>query len=176
MTAFCDFQRVADRGTGMKFRTMIAAAGAALTLGALAAGPASAAAIPDGGVTIEDMARFLQSKGYKAEIKGTGADRYIASGAGGLNFVVYFYDCRSSRCASIRFEADFDLTDGLSMAKINEWNTNKRYLKGNLDAHNDPIATYDVNTSPSRTYEGLTDDMGVWTDTLPTFAKFIGYN
>ena len=43
----------------MNLKTTIMAAGAALAL-AFAAAPAMAAPIPNGGVTVEDMVRFLQ--------------------------------------------------------------------------------------------------------------------
>ncbi len=160
----------------MKLKTTMMAAGAALALALATAAPAAAAPIPNGGVTVEDMVRFLQSKGYKAEIKTGSTGRYIASATAGVNFDVYFYDCVSSRCASVQFEAGFNLTNGITTAKINEWNRDKRYLKAYVDSGADPHVSMDANTSPARTYEGLADDFGVWTGTLPLFAQFIGWN
>jgi hypothetical protein len=160
----------------MNLKTTMMAAGAALALALMTTAPASAAPIPDGGVTVEDMVRFLQSKGYKAEVKSGTNGRYIASAAAGVNFDVYFYDCVRSRCASVQFEAGFDLTNGITTSKINEWNRDKRYLKAYVDSGSDPHVSMDANTSPARTYEGLADDFGVWTGTLPLFATFIGWN
>lgn len=160
----------------MSLKHTILAAGAALTLGLVAAAPASAAPIPNGGITVREMATFLQGKGYKAEIKSGSTGQYLSSAGAGVNFDVYFYDCTSGRCASVQFEAGFDLTNGITAAKINEWNRDKRYMKAYVDSGNDPHVSYDVNTSPGRTYEGLADDFGVWTGTLPTFASFIGWN
>ena len=160
----------------MNLKTTMMAAGAALALTLMATAPASAAPIPNGGVTVEDMVRFLQSKGYKAEVKSGSNGRYISSAAAGVNFDVNFYDCVSSRCASVQFEAGFDLTNGITTAKIHEWNRDKRYLKAYVDSDADPHVSMDSNTSPARTYEGLADDFGVWTGTLPTFAHFIGWN
>jgi hypothetical protein len=157
-------------------KTTLLAAGAALALGLACAAPASAAPIPNGGVTIPDMVKFLQGKGYKAEVKSGSTGQYVSSAAGGVNFDIYFYDCDKGRCASVQFEAGFDLSNGLSASKINEWNRDKRYMKAYVDSGNDPHVSYDVNTSPGRSYEGLADDLGVWTGTLPTFAQFIGFN
>ncbi len=160
----------------MNLKTTMMAAGAALALTLMATAPAAAGPIPNGGVTVEDMVRFLQSKGYKAEVKSGTNGRYIASATAGVNFDVYFYDCVSGRCASVQFEAGFDLANGITTAKINEWNRDKRYLKAYADSGADPHVSLDANTSPARTYEGLADDFGVWTGTLPTFASFIGWN
>jgi len=160
----------------MKLKTAMMAAGAVLALSLVSTAPAAAGPIPNGGVTVEDMVRFLQSKGYKAEVKSGSTGRYIASATGGVNFDVYFYDCVSGRCASVQFEAGFDLTNGITTAKINEWNRDKRYMKAYVDSGADPHVSMDANTSPARTYEGLADDFGVWTGTLPAFAQFIGWN
>ena len=111
----------------MNLKTTMMAAGAALALTLMATAPAAAGPIPNGGVTVEDMVRFLQSKGYKAEIKSGTNGRYIASASSGINFDVYFYDCVSGRCASVQFEAGFDLANGITTTKINEWNRDKRF-------------------------------------------------
>ena len=160
----------------MSLKTTIVAAGAALALGLAFAAPASAAPIPNGGVTVPDMVKFLQGKGYKAEVKSGSTGQYIASAGNGVNFDVYFYDCNAGRCASVQFEAGFDLANGMTAAKINEWNRDKRYMKAYIDSGMDPHVSYDVNTSPGRTWEGLADDFGVWTGTIGTFSTFIGYH
>lgn len=161
----------------MTLKTTLIAATAALGLSLCAAGAASAqsGAIPSGGVTVEEMVRFLQNKGFKAEVKTGTSGRYIASAASGVNFDVYFYDCRGSRCASVQFSAGFDLTNGTTLSVVNNWNREKRYLKAYMDSENDPYVQYDANTSPARTWEGLADDFGVWTSTLPMFTRHINW-
>lgn len=156
--------------------TLIAAA-VAFGVSTLGAGVAAAQSgpIPTGGVTVEDMVRFLQKKGFKAEVKTGTTGRYISSASGGVNFDVIFYDCKSARCASIQFSAGFDMTNGLALSRINDWNRDKRYLKAMLDRESDPHVQYDVNTSPGRTWEGVNDDFGVWTSTLPSFTTHIGW-
>ncbi len=71
--------------------------------------------------------------------------------------------------------AGFDLTNGMSFEKINEWNRDNRYIKGYLDTENDPYAEYEVNLSPGRTYESLNDDFAIWRTALPKFKTFIGW-
>jgi hypothetical protein len=144
----------------------------------LAAGAARAEArdIPAGGLTVEEVASWLQQAGYKGALSKTDdGERYVSSAAEGVNFQVYVYDCKSSsRCASMQFSVVFDLDKGLTADKINEWNLGKRYIKAYIDSEGDPWGQYDVNLSPGRTYEGLDDDFGVWRLTLPVFKSFIG--
>lgn len=161
----------------MTLKTTLIATAAALGLSLCAAGAASAQSgpIPNGGVTVEEMVRFLQNKGFKAEVKTGTSGRYIASASSGVNFDVYFYDCRGSRCASVQFSSGFDLTNGTTLSVVNSWNREKRYLKAYMDSENDPYVQYDANTSPARTWEGLADDFGVWTSTLPMFTQHINW-
>jgi opacity protein-like surface antigen len=159
-------------------RLLIASAAAAIL--ALAAGAAQARDIPAGGLTVPELAAWLQQGGYKAEVKTTKAgDPYISSAAEGVSFEIYMYDCKAGRCASLQLTAGFDLKDpGLpgGAAKINEWNMGKRYLKAYVDSTGDPWAQYDINLSPGETYEGLDDDFkNVWVSGLPEFKKFIGW-
>ncbi len=160
-------------------RLKLAAAAAAFGLAFAAAGGAAAQSgpIPNGGVTIEDLVRFLQNKGFKAEVKrATNGDRYISSASSGINFEIVPYDCNTgSRCASVQFSSSFDLNQGLSAARINEWNTTKRYVKAHIDDEGDPYARYDANTSPGGSWEAFADDFSVWTNILGEFTKFIGW-
>ena len=136
--------------------------------------------IAAGGMTLPEVAAWLQDQGYKAEIAQTQTnEKYIKSGAEGVNFDIYMYDCKADRCGSIQFSAGFNMTKpGLTggATKINEWNTTKRYIKGYIDSDNDPWIQYDVNLSPGETYEALDDNFkNVWISSLPDFKKFIGW-
>ena len=153
----------------------ITTAAAALVLAASAAG-AQARDIPAGGLTVDDVAAWLQQAGYKGALsKSDDGERYVSSAAEGVNFQVYMYDCKDGpRCASMQFSVVFDLYKGLTTDKINQWNRDKRYIKAYIDSEGDPWGQYDVNLSPGRTYEGLDDDFAVWRQTLPVFKTFIG--
>ncbi|NEX91651.1 YbjN domain-containing protein [Caulobacter sp. 17J65-9] len=156
----------------MKF----AVAGLAVAAAVFAAGTASAATIHDGGMTGPEVAAWLKDKGYRAELsKDDAGDPMIDSAAEGINFKVYFYDCEGPRCKAIQFSAGFDLKNGLSLAKANEWNRKNRYLKVYLDDDSDPYVQYDVNVNAGRTMSGLDDDFSVWTGMLGDFAEFIDW-
>jgi hypothetical protein len=78
-------------------KQLIVAAAAAL---ALAPGAGWAKDLPAGGLTLEEMASWLQGEGYKAEIQtADDGSRNIYSAADGQNFHVDTYDCKGDRCA-----------------------------------------------------------------------------
>lgn len=153
-------------------------AAAILAAASLATGiSASARPIQDGGVTAEEVARELQAMGYKAEIgKDNGGDPKIASGLDGSRFTIWFYGCKKGpRCASVQFEAAFDLKDGMSLAKINEWNRDKRFGSAYLDDEMDPYIQYDVDFERGATTEAIANAIEVWAAILPPFKDFIGF-
>ncbi len=155
----------------MKRFAMMAAAAAVL-----GAAPAFAKDIPAGGLTIEEVQSWLQDAGYKAEMKtAKNGDRYLSSAAEGTNFTLDMYDCKDGRCASAQFEASFDLSNGTTASKMNEWNTSKRYMRAVIDDEGDPALRYDINLSPGGTYEALKDDFGVFRGFLSDFKKFINF-
>lgn len=143
---------------------------------ALAAGPASAASIPDGGLTVQEVAAWLQKSGYKGELKtADDGEVYVSSATDGVNFQVYMYDCKGVRCASVQFHTSFDFDDAMPPVRANEWNTKKRYAKLHVDSEGDPILQYDANLSPGGSYEALDDDFGVWQAMLGDFLEFIDW-
>ena len=156
-------------------KTTIMALAAAMALAA--GGTAHAQAIHNDGMTGPEVVAWLQKGGYKAELtKDDGGDPMINSAANGASFKVYFYDCNEAkRCKALQFSAGFDMKEGLTLAKANEWNRKNRYLKAYLDDDMDPYVQYDVNVNAGRTVAGLDDDFGVWTGMLDDFTTFIDW-
>jgi hypothetical protein len=149
--------------------------------GILAAAPCRAAemkVVPDGGMTIEEVAAWLQNAGYKAEIKKADkGDSYITSGAEGVNFDIYLDDCKAKRCGSLEFTAGFTVDGGLKggTAKVNEWNRDKRWVRAYLDKDNDPWAEMDISLTPGRTFAAIDDDFSIWRTMLDAFKTFIDW-
>jgi len=137
----------------------------------LAAGAAAAANLPEGGMTAQDVADWLQSKGYKAQIGTTDNGRpKIASAAQGVNFYIHFYDCKNDRCASIQFVAGFSTDGAYTLEKGNEWNTRNRWVTASMDKENDPWISMDVDLWPGGTYELIGDELQVWNDSIARFV------
>jgi hypothetical protein len=150
--------------------TMILAVG-------LMTGAAHAKPIPDGGVTVTDIADVMKAKGYKAEVTtDNSGDPMIKSAGSGVKFEVYFYGCNSSkRCTSIQFSAGFDLDKGLALSKINEWNYTKRFGRGALDDEMDPYIRYDLDVEKGFTTEAVANNLDTWDSILSSFKTFINY-
>lgn len=159
-------------------KAALGAATLALVL-ALAAG-AQAKPLPDEGMTLQEVAAWLQAGGYKAETKLDKDGNYIFTAAEGINITVYLSDCKNDRCKSLDFRAwwgfkgKFQSDNTAALEKINEWNKTKRWAKAYLDKDRDPNVEMNVSTSPGVTSEGLDDDFNTFTTMALAFQKFIG--
>lgn len=151
-------------------------AAAALAAACLAAGAVQAKPIPDAGLTIEEVKAWMESEGYKVSIEtyDTGT-RYLRTETDGVKFDVDVYDCDKDRCRALQFNAGFNMEDGLPLAKVNQWNLEKRYLRCYDDDENDPHFAYDANLAPGGSYEALKDDLDVFIGFMPDVLKFIGW-
>ncbi|HUO99685.1 MAG TPA: YbjN domain-containing protein [Rhizomicrobium sp.] len=148
--------------------------GAAALVLVFSAGMACAGPVPAGGMTVKDVAGWLQSKGFKAEIQqGKNGKPKIASATQGADFYVHFYDCKADRCASIQFTAGFTTHGTYSLEKENAWNNGNRWLTASMDQENDPWISMDVDLSPGGSYELLNDQFQVWNDSVARFEKTI---
>jgi hypothetical protein len=153
---------------------MIAAAAAVAAM--LAGGAASAGNLPTGGVTAQEVASALQAKGYQAEIgRDSGGDPMISSALDGSSYKILFYNCKSGRCASIQFATAFDMKNGLTLAKVNSWNREKRFGRAYLDDEMDPFVEYDVDMERGATNEAITNAIDVWAAVVPAFKTYVDF-
>ncbi len=154
----------------------IITAAVALSAGAFAALPAAAYTYPTGGVTAQEVAAVLRAKNLTVEItKDDAGDPMIKSSSSDLNWRVYFYDCTGGRCTSIQFSSGFDLDNGMTYAKCNEWNYTKRFGRCALDDEMDPYVRYDIDVAKGYTSESMAYALDTWLLVVPTFSTFIGY-
>jgi hypothetical protein len=150
---------------------------AALALG-LMPNVAMAKDLPAGGMTVEELAKWLQDGGYKAEIQ-TAKDgtKSIYSAADGTGFYIDVYDCKNTpRCSSIEFSVGFDTKGAWNATKMNDWNSNNRWVRAYVSDKDDPWLEMDVDLNPGGTYEGLADEFSVYRDMLVSFKKFINWS
>ncbi len=152
----------------MRFGAM----GAAALVFTLVCGAASARDLPAGGFTVNDVAQWLQSKGYKAQLV-TGSDGavHVASASGGYDFGVYMFDCKGDRCGSMQFSAGFTTHGKFDTSRMNEWNRDTRWARGYFDKENDPWVEYDIDLTPGGTYELLDDEFATWNNMIVRFVK-----
>lgn len=147
-------------------KKLIVAAAAAL---ALTFSSAPARDIPDGGLTLEQIASWLQAAGYKAEIKTEDGKRNIYSSSDGWNFHISQYDCKGAVCGSFQFWVGFDTKGAFNAQRINKWNKENRWIRAYVDDTNDPWIEMDVDLTPGGTYENLNDEFAIWRDGLRRF-------
>ena len=137
---------------------------------------ALAGALPDGGITVQEVARSMQAKGFQTEITtDKDGDPLIKSTLEGAKFSVYFYECGGKpRCKSIQFAAGFAMKGSISPAKLAEWNRTKRFGRVYQDNENDPWVEMDMDMEHGATTEAMTNNIDRWLVVLKEFRKYIG--
>ena len=151
--------------------------GMALALGILLGTlvPAAAAPLQDGGVTIQDIADVMRSKGYPAELTtDRDGDPLIKSEAIGIKFEVYFYECNAQkRCQSIQYYTNWAV-DTVNPTQIGEWNRTKRFGRAYLDRNQHPAVEMDVDLEHGATIAAIANDFVRWNLVMKTFRTYIG--
>lgn len=150
------------------------AAGAAFLL---MCGAAQARPINDAGMTIEEVSAWVKSAGYDPKVeKDDDGERYVtAKTTDGITFNIDLYDCEKARCRALQFTVSFDVKAPVTLAKANEWNQGKRYVKMYIDKEGDPYFQYDANVAPGGTFEALDDDLDVFVSFLPDITEHIDW-
>jgi hypothetical protein len=149
-------------------------ASAAVLAMMLSAGVASAQAIPPDGLTINDIATWLQGKGYPAEMGTNNGKPTIKSQFGDTVFHVMMFDCKGDRCGSMQFYSGFATHGRFDISRMNEWNRNERWARGYYDSQNDPWVEMDVDLTPGGTYELLNDELATYKNVLAKFVSNYG--
>jgi len=136
--------------------------------------PASLHAIPDGGLTLEEVVAWLQSGGYTAKVvTREDGKRHIESWSQGTLFNIFTPGCQSGRCASLELLFAFSSKGKFDISRLNEWNRDVPWCKAYYDTVNDPCLDMDIALSPGGTYESLNDQFATWGNVLGNFtAKF----
>jgi len=161
---------------GVTIVNKLIAAAVAVSAVVCTAMPAAAYTYPVAGVSAQEVASVLRARKLPVEItKDDAGDPMIKSSSDDINWRVYFYDCTAGRCTSIQFSAGFDLDNGITYSKCNEWNYTKRFARCALDDEMDPYARYDIDVGKGYTSESMDYALATWLLVVPTFSKFIGF-
>lgn len=126
----------------------------------------------------QSVVAALQAGGYRAVL---GVDRVgdpkIDSAVSGTNFQIFFYNCTANKaCATVQFHSGYDITNPVSLDRINEWNQTKRFGRAFLDKENDPILEMDVDLDDGGLSRLLfIDNVEFWSSILGEFERHIGY-
>lgn len=143
---------------------------------AFAAGPAFAKPLR-GGVPMETVARILRDKGYQATLGvDDEGDPKITSSAEGVEFEVLCYpnNTRANLCASIQFSTVFNLADGTSYARINEWNRGRRYGQAWVDEEMDPFLDMSIELERGASTELIEENLIIWAELMEKWKEHFG--
>jgi hypothetical protein len=144
-------------GVPMKHLIFAAVVAAAL----MSAMPAFASPLNEQGITREEMVEVMLADGLPAKIdKDSRGNVIVRSRVSDINFDVYFFDCTDNRCGAIQFAGGWS-NSSASEARINEWNTTKRYLRVYSKPGKVIWAEQDVLVTRSTT-ENLDDCLALW--------------
>ena len=100
------------------------------------------------------VAGEIRALGYQSQlVTGSDGDPVVRSRVGQTRYVIFFYGCRQNRnCQSIQFTTAYD-TDGITLSRINRWNSQKRYINAWLDDDDDVQISMELYVG-----EGITRD------------------
>ena len=98
----------------------------------------------------------------------------VRSTLDGTPFAIYLYDCRKDRCASLQYEASFSNAENISLARLNNWNRQSRYVRAYLDRSGRVIGEYDIDIAPGMDAKGLDHSLRRWRSALSRFRQFVG--
>lgn len=94
----------------------------------------------------------------------------------GVPFRVLFYGCAPRPCETLQFTTGFDLARPMTLARVNDWNRDRRFGKAFLDEEGDPFVEMDVNLYGEgigrRTFE---DTLDLWRQVLSDFRDHIDW-
>ena len=126
---------------------------------------------------VDVLAALIQSEGYKADIGVDGVgDPMITSSANGYDFDIFFYGCTDgASCRDITFSVTFDVEDGMSLTKAQDFNREKRWIKIYLDDESDPIVEMDYNLYGGVTSENFADTLDWWALMMNEFIEYIDF-
>jgi len=132
-------------------------------------------AIPDGGLTIEEMAAWLEGEGYAVKfVTGESGKRHIETSSQGSPLNIFMGDCKGERCAALEFAAGFSTHGKFDISQINGWNYDNRWCRAYYDSDKDPWLKMNIDLSPGGTYEALSDRFEIWNRTLGRFIEKFG--
>jgi Putative bacterial sensory transduction regulator len=125
-----------------------------------------------------ELVSIIQNLGFQAKLETDSVgDPVIRSSSSGVDFSVYFYDCKNNkRCKSLHFTSGYNLAEGASLEAIQQWNADKRFASAYLDEEYDPFLQMDVNMDGGVTQENFEKTFELWQSLKGEFEDFIDFH
>ncbi|MDJ0277025.1 YbjN domain-containing protein [Sphingomonas sp. 2R-10] len=147
----------------------------AIIAGAIVAQPAAAQNVD--ATRPDTVVAALREAGYRAVLdKDNSGDPLVKSGAAGVDFSVYFYNCTANKaCKTVQFHAGF-VKKGVTLDTINTWNATHRFARAYLDDEKDPRIEMDVDLDhgglPTKLFQA---NLATWDSLVGEFQKTIDF-
>ncbi|OUS08617.1 hypothetical protein A9Q96_04040 [Rhodobacterales bacterium 52_120_T64] len=126
---------------------------------------------------VDIIAALVQDEGYRAVIGTDGVgDPMITSSANGYDFDIYFYGCTDGEnCRDVQFSVTFDMEDGMSLTRAQDFNLEKRWAKVYLDEDSDPVLEMDANLYGGVSATNFEDTLDWWVILMNDFIDYIDF-
>ncbi len=130
------------------------------------------------GNALDAIVASMERNGLKVELtEDSGGDPRIRSTDEDNPFSVHFYSCTDNTdCGVIQFSAGWNLKNGITLAKIEEWNATKLWGQAYRDEDKDPWLAMTVNLKGGVTVENFDDTVDWWRVVSGDFEKHIGWD
>lgn len=142
---------------------------------------ANSSSAPAGTVTARDpqsVLGALTDAGYPGKMEKMDSGRTsIAVQISGLKTYIDFYDCADdlTDCYTLLFNVSLDLTDGTTLDKVNEWNSQQITGRIWLDKNNDPTLDFAVSTFDGFTADVFAQNLKLWDKKIGDFKDFFNF-
>ena len=126
---------------------------------------------------VDIISAMVQDEGYRAVVGTDGVgDPMVTSAANGYDFDIFFYGCTDNEnCRDIQFSASFDLEDGMSLTRAQDFNLEKRWAKVYLDEDSDPRLEMDYNMYGGVSATNFNDTLDWWVIIMNEFIEYIDF-
>lgn len=138
--------------------------------------------VADGLITgsrIDLIVSALEKGGFEVEVtKAKDGQPQIASTDENHPFTIHFYGCTKEGfdCGYIQFVNGWNMDNGVTAVKIEQWNNNQVWGQAYRDDSKDPWIGMTVNLRGGVTQENFADTIEWWAKILDDFQEHIGWN
>jgi len=139
----------------------------------LAAPQADARPLGANGATLEEVGAALRARGLPVAYGSNSTGETIQSSSGGINFDIWFFNCRGARCASFEAGACFTMRS-LSQETVGTFNRDRRLGRAYFADNGDVCLASDMLAAHGST-EQLEVYVDEWTALLAQFVTDIGF-
>lgn len=130
------------------------------------------------GSSFDAMIASFERNGLEVELtEDSGGMPMLKSTDKDEPFSVYFYSCTDGKdCGFAQFSTGWNMEDGVTLAKIEEWNSTKVWGQAYRDDDKNPWLSMPVNLKGGVTVENFDDTVDWWKFILREFEDHIGWN